>query len=308
MKTASTRMKAHLASGTITVCTLYKLTRKDGNVYTFTDHDQNIDTSAHQDPEGLTGISDGSLSPLSGYVYEAAIGFSPTALENKADLSADNQEVNCFIDSETIKVNELRFDIWSECDVEIRLVNYNDLTMGEVKLRKGSLGNLSWKNGLLNAEVLGLTNKLTVNLGRSYGAPCDAELGDSRCQATVPVHHGAVASAVSAHEITVADGSPPNMNFTDGYYDDGVVTFTSGVCSGLSNQIDHASTQSGVHHLTLKLQLFAAPSPGDTFTISPGCLHNPTDCRVKFNNLVNYQGFPTMPSQNTILQYPDATG
>ncbi|HZQ25264.1 MAG TPA: DUF2163 domain-containing protein [Terriglobales bacterium] len=302
MKTASSRMKAHLAGDVTTLALLFKLTRKkDGQVFTFTTCSTDIDTSANQDPAGLTGISDGSLSPLSGYVYEAAIGISPTAIENKSDLSSDNQEVTCFIDSETIKNSDLRFGIWDGCDVEIRLVNYNDLTMGEVKLRKGTLGNLSWKSALLTAELLGLGNMLQQNLGRSYGAPCDAELGDSRCQATVPTHTGVIATSVSSHEITASGGT---LNLTDGYYDDGVMTYTSGVNNGLSNQIDHWDGTT----LTLKLQQFSAPSAGDTFTISPGCKHDPTDCRVKFGNFVNYQGFPTMPGQDTILQYPDATG
>ncbi len=305
MKSASSNMISHLGGDVTKLCRLYKIVRKDGQVFCFTDHDQDIDTSANQDPAGHSGISDGTVSPLSGFVYEAAIGFSPTAIENKSDLTVDNQEATVFIDSENIKANDLRFGVWDSAEVEIRIVNWSDLTMGEVKLRKGTLGALSWKNGQLTAEVLGLTNLLQQNLGRSYGAPCDAELGDSRCQATVPVHAGAVATAVNAHEITVADGSPPDLNFTVGYYDDGVITFTSGVMSGLSNQIDHWD---GVSALTLKLQLLAAPSPGDTFTILPGCAHDPTDCRVKFGNLDNYQGFPTMPGQDQFLQYPDATG
>jgi|HubBroStandDraft_5_1064220.scaffolds.fasta_scaffold14433_2 uncharacterized phage protein (TIGR02218 family) len=225
MKTASTRMQAHLASDCTTLARLYKITRSDGNVYTFTDHDANIDTSANQDPDGLTGTSDGTFSPMSGFVYEAAAGFSPTASENKSDLTVDNQEATCFIDSETITEIDVRYGLWDSADVEIRVVNWQDLTMGEVKVRKGMLGNITMKNGVLTAELLGLTNKLQILQGRTYGTSCDAELGDARCQAIVPVEHGSVNTSSNAHTIVPNAGLGGSGSLGAGLF---VVTNASG--------------------------------------------------------------------------------
>lgn len=375
MKTATTQMQTHLGADCTTLSMLYKITRKDGQVFTFTDHDQDL--------------------VYGGYTYEASLGFSPSATQNKSDLSVDNQEATAFIDSQTIKETDIRFGIWDSADVEIRLVNWANLSMGEIKMRKGTLGNITMKNGVLTAELLGLTNKLQILLGRTFGSPCDAELGDSRCRATVPVESGATASSPDAHRLVpvagltgaagyysnvsagtfgVANGSGVNATtqrgtgtiaargttlaisaatiaggittyvfalssgpapragdtvvitgmanagnngtfviqnlqgtggpvWVAGYYDDGIMTFTSGVNSGLSFQIDRWD---GVT-LYLKNSLFSAPLAGDTFTISPGCAHNVEDCQTKFNNLVNHRGFPTIPGQDSILQYPDAT-
>lgn len=381
MKTASPAMRGHLQTDCTTLCRLYKITRADGNVYAFTDHDTNIDTTNYQ-----CYITDG------GYVYEASIGFSPTASQNKNDLSVDNQEATAFIDSTTIKENELRFGLWDAAVVEIRLINWADLTMGEIKLRYGTLGSITMKNGVMTAEILGLTNKLQVLCGRSFGTVCDAELGDDRCQAVVPVENGSVASSADAHTIvpnpglggsgilgtglitvsnpdgaSEAPGTPgvghcsngavlelfncstpvgtgattylyqittgiapvagdtitvtgfanSHDNVTDativssvpitsggGFYNDGVMTFTSGGNSGLSYQI---LSWDGT---TLKLNnpLFVAPAVNDTFTISPGCNHDIFDCLNKFDNAVNHRGFPTIPGQDSIINYPDADG
>ncbi len=397
MKSASAAMQAHLASGTTTLCRLYKITRTDGSVFTFTDHDQNIDTLGFQDPQGLTGISDATDVPsIGGYIYEAAIGFSPTASQNKNDLSVDNQTTDCFIDSVIIQENEVLFGFWDAAVVEIRAVNWADLTMGEIKLRKGTMGNITMKNGMLTAEILGLSNKLQVLTGLTYGATCDAELGDSRCQAIVPTETGSVNTNPSvglndAHHITpypglagagvegsglftvVTDnpvnsnqgpsspangagthgtyelfnctvfegaqtytynvltgvapvsgdsvtitgfsGAPYNGTFiiggvvpsdtsAEGYYADGIMTFTGGNNSGLSYQV---KDWDGIT-LTLDLALFVAPANGDTFIISPGCGHNVFDCLNKFNNLPNHRGFPTIPGMDSILNYPDASG
>lgn len=385
MKSASPAMTSFLQGETITLCRLYKITRTDGTVYTFTDHDANIDTTNYQ-----CYLTDG------GYVYEAAIGFSPTASQNKNDLSVDNQEATCFIDSEVIIENEVRFGFWDAAQVEIRAVNWADLTMGEIKLRYGVLGNITMKNYLMTAEILGLDNYLQILCGRTYSTTCDAELGDSRCQAIVPTETGSVNTNPSvglndAHHITpypglvgqgiiaagvitcftnnphatseapvvpgrgvdntngsileiinatvysgqttyaynVISGPGPeggdsititgmdlpadNGTFeigstvpqaTAGYYADGIMTFTSGGNSGLSYQI---KTWDGIT-LTLDSPLFVAPNDGDTFVISPGCAHNVFDCLNKFNNIVNHQGFPTIPGMDSILNYPNASG
>lgn len=293
MKGASTSLKAHLAGSCTTLARLYKITLKNGTVYAFTDHDQSIDTTGTQDAAGLTGISDG------GHVYIAAAGFSPTAIENKADLSVDNQQATAFIDDESIKETDIRFGLWSDAAVEIRIVNWADLTDGELKMRKGSLGAFSLKNYVLTSDILGLTNKLTTLVGHAFGPSCDAELGDARCQATVPVETGTIASSADAHHVT------PNAGLTGpaGYYDDGVFTITSGPNSGLSFQI---GTWDGTV-LSLKNPLLTLPIAGNTFSIKPGCSHDVDDCQNKFDNLVNHRGFPTMPTQDQILTYPDAT-
>ena len=299
MKSASTALKTHLQKGCTTLARLYKLTRKDGQVFTFTDHDKDLSTV------GLEGTFTDDNPSTGGYVYEAAVGgMSPTAIENHSDLSADNQELTSIIDSVVIKEEELRYGIWDAADVEIRLVNWADLTQGELKLRKGKLGNMTLKNGMLTAEVLGLTNPLQQIQGRSFGPTCDAELGDSRCQAVVPVFTGSANANPSvgisdSHHVTPYSG----LTTTEDYFSDGIMTFTSGGNSGLSFQIKYWNGAT----LYLQGALFVPIVDGDTFTISPGCDHTIPTCHSKYGNEINFQGFPKMPGQDEIMKYPDAT-
>lgn len=299
MKSASTGMKAHLQTDCTTLARLYKIVRKDGTVFTFTDFDRDISTRGYE-----AYFSDGDPS-TGGWVYEAALGLvQPTAIENKSDLSVDNQEVTAVIDSITIKENELRYGIWDSADVEIRLVNWADLTQGEVKLRKGALGALELKNGILTAEVLGLTNALQILQGRSFGPPCDAELGDIRCKKVVQVDAGTCNTNPSigtndAHHIAPYSGLDNRVD----YYTDGLLTFTSGLNSGLSFQIKYWDG----HTLTLTQALFAVVANNDAFQIQPGCDKTIATCKSKFDNVVNFRGFPSMPGQDAIMQYPDST-
>ncbi len=45
---------------------------------------------------------------------------------------------------------------------------------------------------------------------------------------------------------------------------------------------------------------------GDAFTIRPGCDKSFATCRAKFDNAVNFRGFPHVPGTDQVLSYPDA--
>ncbi len=40
---------------------------------------------------------------------------------------------------------------------------------------------------------------------------------------------------------------------------------------------------------------------GSEFTISPGCDGHPNTCKLKYNNLLNFNGMPYIPSNNPVI-------
>lgn len=72
-----------------------------------------------------------------------------------------------------------------------------------------------------------------------------------------------------------------------------MLTFSSGVNAGASANVKGAAA--GVS-LSLSYPLLNAPATGDAFTVYVGCDHTQNTCTVKFNNLVNFRGFPYVPS------------
>jgi uncharacterized phage protein (TIGR02218 family) len=46
---------------------------------------------------------------------------------------------------------------------------------------------------------------------------------------------------------------------------------------------------------------------GDTFTYAPGCDKTRETCCNKFNNILNFRGFPDIPGMDQYLYYPDAS-
>lgn len=156
MKSCSIALQAHLQQEVTTLAWLWKITRADGTVLAFTTFDSDI--------------------PYDGVTYEAATGFVPSAAESKSDLSVDNMQVSAFLDADAITSADIRGLLYEGADIEIRIVNWADLTMGDLKIRKGDLGTLSMANELLTAEIRGITQRLAYILGATYGVTCRAEL------------------------------------------------------------------------------------------------------------------------------------
>jgi uncharacterized phage protein (TIGR02218 family) len=298
MKTASTALETHLALGQTTLAFLWKVKRVDGTILGFTTHDVDIVYDA--------GDGDGSVT------YLARTGFTNTAVSGKSDLSVDNLEVTAFLDSEAITENDIRNQLYDDATIAILLVNWADLTMGHMIWRTGTLGHVKMRNGLATTEIRGLTSKLTTVIGDTFGPVCRAIFGSGLngidmnskylCKVDVVAlrQTGSVASSADAWSLV------PNAGLTGaaGYFDDGIIKFTSGQMNGLSFEI---KTWDGT-----TLELFAplpegkVLAPGDTFQIEPGCKHDTNDCQNKFSNIVNFRGEPFIPGMDQVLYTPNA--
>jgi uncharacterized phage protein (TIGR02218 family) len=72
----------------------------------------------------------------------------------------------------------------------------------------------------------------------------------------------------------------------------GSLVFTSGANANVRATVKVASA--GVGYL-LMYPLPFAPAPGDGFNVAFGCDHTQATCQGKFNNLINFRGFPYVP-------------
>jgi len=85
-----------------------------------------------------------------------------------------------------------------------------------------------------------------------------------------------------------------NATQSDGYFSLGTITFTSGENAGLSATVKQYAHSGGTFIIN---KPFPYPiANGDAFTAYPGCDRTQTACGpAKFNNLVNFGGFPYIP-------------
>lgn len=276
MKTRTPALSAHQAQSCTTLAWCWKVTRRDAAVFGFTSHDQPI--------------------VFAGTTYEAASGFTPSAIAASSDLAVDNLEVNGLLTSASITEADLLAGVWDGAHVEVFEVNWADLSQGRMLLRTGTLGNVSAGRSAFTAEVRGLTQALQQPVGRVYAPQCDASLGDARCGVNV-------AALSVAGTVTAASGRRSFYDSTRAepadWFGAGLLTFTSGANAGLSVEVQtHGAGGTFLLALPMPHDLVA----GDTYTVAPGCRKRRTeDCAGKFSNVVNFRGFPDVPGNDAVL-------
>jgi uncharacterized phage protein (TIGR02218 family) len=150
------------------------------------------------------------------------------------------------------------------------------------------------------AELRGMAQKLQMTVGEVYTPDCSADLGDSRCGVDLASleESGSVTSVVgvTTFETSLAQAT--------GWYDGGELTWTSGANAGQTVAVRH--WDGDVSTLSVFLPAVYAVEVGDAFTIRPGCDKNFATCKAKFDNAINFRGFPHVPGNDQILRYPDA--
>src|SRR5882672_1874780 len=140
-KSVPSGLQTHLEGEVTTVAVLWEMVRKDGTAFYFTDHDSDL--------------------VFAGNTYKASSGFTRSAIVNDASLSVDNLDVEGIFDNDDIKENELRAGLFDGSEIRMSLVNYEALTDGALKLRRGTLGEVvSTEQGFFKTELRGMNQRL----------------------------------------------------------------------------------------------------------------------------------------------------
>ncbi len=285
-KTASVALKAHLALEVTALCTCWQVTRRDGVSFYFTDHDQDLTISAS--------------------TYLSAIGYDRTALSSDSALGVDNLEVTGIFDSAALTNDDMRGGLFDFAEVHVFQVNWNDLTQGIMRLRRGYLGEISaMPSGTFQTELRGLVQRLTAKVGDLYTAECRADLGDTKCKVDLTSFtiSATVLAVTDARQFTLTGFVEPRAA-VDNWFAQGVLTWLTGANTGRSMEI---KTWIGATSLArLFLPMHGAVVPGDTCRLYAGCDKRIESCRDKFSNIVNRRAEDYIPGLDAIIKTASA--
>jgi uncharacterized phage protein (TIGR02218 family) len=290
MKPASTALIAYLNAvigyfdGEIIFADAFVFVLRGGVALCYTNSDVGF---AFTDYGGASFTALANSVLVDGLKYKASIGLEVD--QQQITLSALSTDT---IGSGAPVLQALRDGSFDGCEVTRYRAFFSDSVggtfVGAVMLFKGRFGKLD--------ELGRTTAKITVNsdlvlldidMPRNlYQPTCLHTLYDSGCT---------LAKASFSTNGTVGSGSTfstINWSGASTSYQQGTITFTSGVNDGVSTTVGAAVAGTS---LSLIYPLEAAPAPGDTFTVAFGCDHTPATCNSKFSNLKNFRGFPYVP-------------
>lgn len=266
----------HLAQSATTLCRCWSLTRRDGAVLGFTDHDRQL--------------------TFDGIAFAAATGLE--AAESAAELgfAVGGGEVSGALLAAGLNEADLARGLYDDARVSVWLVNWSDVSQ-RILLETGFVGEIRRGDGGFTAEVRGLAKSFDEERGRLYMRSCSADLGDARCGVALATITANVASSDGRLGLT----APALAGFADGHFTGGRLIFTSGANIGFATEVKRHGAAGGLVSLLLWQ---APPSPiaaGDAFTISPGCDKSFATCQAKFGNGINFRGFPHLPGTDFII-------
>jgi uncharacterized phage protein (TIGR02218 family) len=281
-KVLTPELMAHIQQEVTTRANCWHLIRRDGQSFFFTDHDQDL--------------------VISGNTYLSAIGYKQTAIASDSSLAVDNLEATGILDSETLIADDLRSGLFDFSEIYLFSVNWADLSQGALRLKRGTLGEISTtQGGTFQAELRGMAQRLVAKVGDVYTPECRADLGDSKCKVNLSdfTVNGTVTllgSDMSVFSLDVTDKP-------DAWFNYGALTWTSGQNNGRVMEIK-ANTQS-TGGIALFLPMPRPIAIGDTCRLYAGCDKRHDTCRDKFNNIVNRRAEDYIPGLDAIITTPN---
>jgi uncharacterized phage protein (TIGR02218 family) len=255
----------------------FTFTLSTGAVLTWT----NVDL-----PVSANGAMFSATGPLvSGFKYKASVGLEVdkqqvTIAARPTDLISGSPVLNA--------IREGAFDGATVQRDRVFLSAIGGAVIGSVTLFHGRVSTVD-NVGRTQAQITVASDLviLDYDMPRNlYSPTCVHTLYDSGCgviRGTYSVN-GVVGAGSTASLINSAVAAAGHVQ--------GSLVFTSGLNANV-----RATVKSVIAGASLSL-MYPLPSPpatGDAFTVAFGCDHTRGTCQGKFNNLVNFRGFPFVP-------------
>lgn len=276
-------LQTHLQSGLTTTCRCWLIRRPDGREYGFTDHDMELS--------------------FDGMTFKASTGLTASAIEQATGLSIDNSEAMGALSDAAVTEEDIEFGRFDGAEVRAWLVNWTALEQRVLQFR-GSIGEMRRAGGAFHAELRGLTDLLNQPMGRIYQKPCTAVLGDNACKFNLNISgfraEAEVASLIAGNALQLKGGG----GWDTGWFKRGRLDVVSGQAVGLWDSIKQDEQITGGRNVSLWSGISGRLAVGDRVRLTAGCDKSMTTCRLKFNNVMNFQGFPDLPGEDWMMAVP----
>jgi uncharacterized phage protein (TIGR02218 family) len=275
-----TALQDRLDAGVTTLVWCWRVTRRDGQVFGFTDHDQSL--------------------AFDGLTFRPDSGFTGSDLDARLGGEAAASEIAGLFDDDAISNGELAAGLWDGAKVEVFRVDWRDVSM-RVQTWTGELGSVTHDGSAFRADLNGFSRRLERAIGRIYSRHCDAEFGDARCglDYSQPAFKGAgTVSAILPNGISATGLS----GFADTWFEAGFLIWTSGAAAGARQRVSWHRLNGAEAHIGVAEN--GAVEIGQTFDIVAGCDKQHATCRDKFANIINFRGFALMPGNDVLIAGP----
>lgn len=281
MRTLSPGLAAHLDGGATNLCHCWRLMRRDGLSFGFTDHDRDL--------------------AFVGTIFAALTGLEAAEATSELGFAVGGGEVSGALVAAGLTEDDLAAGLYDDASVETWLVDWTDVE-NRLLLDLGAIGEIRRADGAFVAEVRGVMHRLDEERGRLYRATCAADLGDARCRVDLSSPAYAANASVGRSDGVLGLAAEGLAGYADGWFTGGALAWTSGLNAGLVQEIKAHRLVGDEAEFDLWQRAARPIALGDAFRVTAGCDKRHATCREKFANVPNFQGFPHMPGNDFVLR------
>lgn len=288
MRNIPPALKQAFLDGTRSV--IIKVTTKTGAVFGYTDHDVDL--------------------VIDGVTYVATPALLKLQLSRSVNDTVSNQEFgSAWVDAPEDKLRAGEFD---NAEIEIAFCNWKQPADGKYVVDRGRLGVIQWTADGFRADMQSWMRELQKTITLVSTAQCRHQVFNQLADITKGTHMGACRlnradykcdAVVNSWEVgslvfrfTITSGSSTIVaGLENTWFSHGTVVFRN-EADRLIDDIPFMikkSTLIGANQWEVELYLPLPVHPAGTdIDVYPGCDKTITSCKNKFNNVVNFGGFP----------------
>ncbi|MDD2839556.1 MAG: DUF2163 domain-containing protein [Rickettsiales bacterium] len=278
MKTIADDLKTNFERNTTNIIKCWKITLKDDMVIGFTTNNENFTYNE--------------------IIYNSFSSNDITNIKTNLDIEEDSFEFSNIISSSLISANDILAGKYDNALIEIFLLDIKNQINGKVILLTGTVSDMECKGDIFTAKVKGLKDKINKTIGEVYSPLCRCSFCDTKCglDKTNLTFSATITNVLD--DVSFITNNETILNQSSGYFDNGIIEFTSGNNDGQKIEIKQYANGTFILSLNLPNELMA----GDDFNVITGCNKQFTTCCNKFSNAINFRGEPHLPGMKILLK------
>lgn len=287
---------AHLQKSTCTpAACFYAVSELDGTVIAITSYSSDLT----------------SVPGYPGVTFKRNTGVTASQLQSDAGNAFSQMEASLFLLTGGMTEGDVNAGKWTHASGVLFICNYEALNMGQLVMQSGYLSEFVQRSPIVTAEIKGLNNALTAQIGMVTRPECSHDFCDLGCGLAVADYTvtGTLTGVTSQTVFAASALTAPNEYFNNGRFE-----FTSGSNDNYVLRID--SYNSTTKTFTLRTPTPYLPAVGNTFSAVAGCQKRLIDCQTRLendfttivNNVLNRAAFDFMPTVESFVRMPAGFG
>lgn len=234
---------------------------------------------------------------MSWHVYKSDSGYQFTGSQAGASMSPGALDLEGISTLTGVSRDLVASGVFDNARMYVFATQWNAPVEDHEPIGAGVLGKTTIEDDRYRIEMMMLADVLGQSVGRSYTPGCTKTFGGQE-YAGCKVNLGAITVTGSITHVTGgAVFRDAARTEPDDWFGSGYVRWTSGDNVGLKPQEVKAYAADGT--ITTFESAYYPVQVGDEYELVPGCRKRLEDCRDKWSNVLNFGGFPSVPTSST---------